>query len=271
MFFYVVLVASQIHLSPLHTQTIQSIRLQLWKSQKLNLLQYLRIVPNHLRHVATILEFYPQELLCRFQKKKKRDVPQLILFLSIYYIVCGLVWSGINFCFDSLCYEMLFYDDKLLQKFWTTIFWLWQALLYRLSGDYNPLHSDPMIAKVAGLVHYLCWGYLCWGYGYWLHYLTQLLCILNFYTDLCFPYPMFIDFQGQFCMDCVPLGLQYGLSSNVFAGEIQTWSKASLHGSFCMCILVKHSSPRCGLKAWGTLLLSFSNNIQVNVDLMLVL
>jgi acyl dehydratase len=48
------------------------------------------------------------------------------------------------------------------------------ALIYRLSGDYNPLHADPVIAKKAGfekpILHGLC------TYGIACHSLIRALC-----------------------------------------------------------------------------------------------
>lgn len=43
------------------------------------------------------------------------------------------------------------------------VFGTWQALLYRLSGDYNPLHSDPSYAKAA-------------GYGFSFHFCNSFSC-----------------------------------------------------------------------------------------------
>jgi acyl dehydratase len=49
-----------------------------------------------------------------------------------------------------------------------------QALIYRLSGDYNPLHSDPAVAKSAGfgrpILHGLC------TYGIAAHALLKAVC-----------------------------------------------------------------------------------------------
>jgi acyl dehydratase len=49
-----------------------------------------------------------------------------------------------------------------------------QALIYRLSGDYNPLHSDPEAARAAGydrpILHGLC------AYGMVGRALLELLC-----------------------------------------------------------------------------------------------
>jgi len=68
-----------------------------------------------------------------------------------------------------------------------------QALLHRLSGDYYPLHSDPMVAGIAGyiflssqldiyfsgrIVGYLFLATCGLGMGVW-------SCIIVWYVNLC--------------------------------------------------------------------------------------
>ena len=49
-----------------------------------------------------------------------------------------------------------------------------QALIYRLSGDYNPLHSDPAVARAAGFSRPILHG-LC-TYGMAAHALLRSIC-----------------------------------------------------------------------------------------------
>lgn len=91
-----------------------------------------------------------------------------------------------------------------------------QALIYRLSGDYNPLHSDPSVAKAAGfsapILHGLC------TYGIVGHALIKSYC----------------DYDASLLTS-----LQVRFSSPVYPGEtirIEMWNKSGLV-SFCVKVL----------------------------------
>lgn len=151
-----------------------------------------------------------------------------------------------DFCYEIILYQ--FYNFILIES-------PLQALLYRLSGDYNPLHSDLEVAKVAGsvvfhIIAYLNFLQLTFSFSFPLSYHMYYRLI-----PLLIPHPntswssRFIlsklivshckDSLDQYCMDWARLDLQSGQSSNVSAKVTQTWLKAYQGDSFYMCTLAK--------------------------------
>ncbi|MCD7458403.1 hypothetical protein HAX54_038091 [Datura stramonium] len=54
-----------------------------------------------------------------------------------------LCMNRIGYLLEGCCQPFVVYEECTHAS---------QALLYRLSGDYNPLHSDPMFAEIAGFL-----------------------------------------------------------------------------------------------------------------------